>query len=182
MTKAKVIEDLRKHCSDSGFYAWLGDGYAWYINGYAAYRDIEPLSGFEYDIEQKLKNPKILFKEADEGRLKRIDIDKDILKTFIKAHRRNSLTSLINQFKINYKGGLIVVDPWLLQNMCEYIKDYAIYIDENWNGYPKICYKAPLWGFSSDFLTIQCLTLPINVTSEDTAKVCIENADMEVIE
>lgn len=182
MTKAKVIEDLRKHSANGLFYTWLGDGYAWYLNGYAAYRDAEPLPSFDYDVEQKIKDPQAIFKEADEGRLKRVEIDKDILKAFIKSHRRNAITSYRERFKINYKGSLIAVNPWLLQDMCEYVKDYAIYINEDWNGYPDISYREPLWGFSTDFLSIQCLTLPVSVTPEDSAKWCVENADMEVSE
>ena len=192
MTKAKVIEDLRKHGStewktdENGkrygttcFRTWLGDGYAYYCNGYMIYRDANPLPGLEYGIEEGMKDVERIY--FNDPRLKRIDIDKEALKACIKSHRRNSVSDPMDGFKINYKGALININPWLLQDMCEYVKDYAIYIDENWNGYPAVCYKKPVYGFSEDFTTIQCITLPVSV-SEDKAKKCLEVADMEVVE
>lgn len=190
MTKAKVIEDLRKHGIEQKvtvkdkngkdiqvykpfFKSWLGDGYAYYINGAALYRDQNPLPDFEYGIEE-IKWAKDHF---ENNRLKRIDIDKAVLKDCIKATRRGT-THPTEAFKINYKGGVIVINPWFLQDMLEYTKNYAIYIDEDWNGNETV-YKKPVYGFSEDFTTIQCITLPINV-DYDVFKCCIENPNMKI--
>lgn len=184
MTKAKVIEDLRKHTTNhQTFHAWLGDGYAYYYDGISYYRDKTPLEGFEYDIQCPFNSPNEFFRrEVENVNTKRIRIDKEALVKCLEPQRRNPAKQFTTSFKINYKGGLMLVDAWYLRDMCEYLKDYSIWIEEDWNGKQKgyiSVYKRLLIGFSEDKTSIQCLLCPM-IVNNATAKRAIEMADMVI--
>lgn len=162
MTKQKVIEDLVKHCDNKYYY-----GNNWVVNGYVAYKD-ENLPEMELDstlCEDVPRKMDYIF--SDSIRLSEaIEIDKTVLKEFLKNKRRDRLRDRIpftigieDEGEISY----IFVNPWFLRNQLEYVKDNRIFIQpekfRDRYGYP--AYIGGIYSFSEDFNKTKCVTLPI---------------------
>ena len=173
MTKEKILADIVKYSATAKdkrtkkltpqFYY----GNNWIINGFCAYKDADmPTLEMESTLhENVISTADNLFADNTIRELSNaIEIDIDVLKAWIKKHRRNDSRKVPFVIGIKKENDVryVCVNGWYLRNQFEYLKDNYIFIqpEKFKNSSGNKVYYGGIYSFSKDF-TIKCITLPV---------------------
>lgn len=156
-SKAKIIEDMKYRAlrQNNKFYSWVTGDYHYITDGIRVMRDMvmpetETSEDAPTSIERMFADENIVYGVEDA-----VYMDMDLLKRYLKEHRRPVEMSIGDAFVIDYKGIEIGVNPWFLRDQLQYVKDNRLFFrKENPN-------RNPILSISEDYHTTQALLLPV---------------------